>query len=210
MVYRVSPGWIGIQGGTCAGKTTLAQALAKRIGLDDLLIVSLDLFYHPVEKACPLNAAATNFDDPSSLDWELIRHVIRRLESGNTAMINIYDGLTVSGNILLTPKTYTIVEGLWVFNDPYISNLCNLKIYVETSPDVRLIRRLNRDVIYTQEWTLNQMLSYYMEYIRPMHLKFVEPRKAECDLVVSGEDNIDIEVNRVVERLNTTLLRSSR
>jgi uridine kinase len=202
MVPEVNSCWIGIQGGTCAGKTTLAHALAERFGPEELLVVGLDLFYRPVDEKHLIGSGAINFDTPESLDWELIRHVTQTLRSGNSTAINTYDGITVSGTIPLTPKRYTVVEGLWVFNDQDLSDLFDLKIYVETSPDVRLIRRLTRDVMTTKEWTLDQLLSYYMEYIRPMHMKFVEPGKAACDMAVSGEDDIDAEVNRVLERLN--------
>lgn len=206
MAIEVRDAWIGIQGGTCAGKTTLAETLAQEIGPADVLIVSLDLFYRPIEKRFLQDPSGINFDTPSSLDWELLREAIRRLKSGISTVIKVYDGLTLSRELQLDPKKYIVVEGLWAFNESFLSDLFDCRLYVETSPDVRLIRRLRRDVIDLGEVTLNEMLSYYLNCIRPMHLKFVEPGKADSDLVLDGERPIDDEVRRVIELLNQKCL----
>lgn len=120
-------------------------------------------------------------------------------------MIKVYDGLTLSQTFRLDPQKYTVVEGLWTFNKTFLSKLFDLKVYVEASPDVRLMRRLIRDVIRARECTLSQMLSYYMECIRPLHLKFVEPAKNNCEVLVSGESQTGSEAKRVLETLNRKL-----
>jgi uridine kinase len=208
MRAEISPIWIGIQGGTCAGKTTLAHAVAQHIGLTEVLIIGLDLFYHPFNKHSPLNSAAINFDAPSSINWQLIQQVVRRLKSGRSTAINVYDGVSISQRLRLVPRKYIIIEGLWAFNKG-LSNIFDLRVYVDTSPDIRLLRRINRDVLTTQEWTIREMLSYYMKCIRPMHAEFVETGKMVSHVIVNGEDDIDYEVNQVLEKLGPDLLGPS-
>lgn len=193
--------WIGIQGGTCAGKTTMAQTLATYLDPTDTLILGLDLFYRPVEKGWLKNQPTRNFDDPSSLDWDSFRQAALTLRSGLTAEVTLYDEHSKLRDLYLEPRSYTIVEGLWTLIDERVVDLLDLAVYIETSPDIRLIRRIERDVVRSRECTLDQMLSYYLEHIRPMHLKYVEPGKDSCDLVVSGEHDAEREAKRIIETL---------
>lgn len=193
--------WIGIQGGTCAGKSILARKLAKYLGTTETLIVSLDQFYRPVEKGWLNNTPSLNFDDPSTVDWNSIRQAALTLRSGHATEVSIYEGLTKLGNLRLEPRPYIILEGLWTLIDETVIDLLDLKVFIETSADIRLVRRIERDVLRARDCTLDQMLSYYLEHIRPMHLKYVEPGKNLCDLIVSGEQDIDHEAKRVIETL---------
>src|SRR6267143_2130492 len=93
--------WIGIQGGTCAGKTTIAQTLASYLDPTDTLILGLDQFYRPVEKGWLKNSPTRNFDDPSSLDWNSFRQAALTLEAGLTAEVALYDGLSKLGDLHL-------------------------------------------------------------------------------------------------------------
>jgi len=202
---NITPTWIAIQGGSCAGKTTLANALAHRVGASKTLSICLDLFYFPFERN-PKNPKGSwhNFDDPIACDWARLRRACRRLISGHSAIIPRYDyvsGQSIGGN-RIEPLPYIIIEGLWPFEDRFLLDLCKLRVFVDAPPDVRLVRRLRRDLLEgTRGWSLDEALAYYMQCTKPMHEIHVEPGKQVADLLVSGEEGLDESVESIFDAL---------
>lgn len=194
MTKLYPPFWIGIQGGTCAGKTELSLALRNLLGLEKTLTLSLDLFYIPHDRGQDAAEHQTcYFDHPSSIDWELLLDVFHSLNEGKSANIPSYDYVTgLRGNSLPTqPKEFIIFEGLWPFSKMEITDFFNVKIFVDTPPDIRLVRRINRDILQgNRGWTLDSLLRYYTECIHPLHIQFTEPGKELADIIVSGEEDL--------------------
>jgi uridine kinase len=202
----VQPIWIGIQGGTCAGKSTLSRALAERLNSTSTLIINLDIFYHHTDRDSVSVPTQLNFDHPASVDWQLLRQTCEGLRIGNPVTLPAID--YVSGHRLpgpeVEPTKYIIIEGLWPFYDPYLFNLCALRVYVDAPADIRLVRRLRRDVLKgSRGWTVEEALLYYVQCTRPMHVGFVEPGLAVSHLAVSGEKSPQENADIVLQALRS-------
>jgi uridine kinase len=198
---------IGIQGGTCAGKTTLARALASRFSEQDTMVVCLDDFFRPFDrKAHAGNPIAHNFDDPGAVDWNLLKTVLHDLREEGSAEMPIFDYVT--GLRQMGPqckaKRFLVVEGLWAFHDPEISAHMDLKVFVDTPDDIRLTRRLLRDVLQgSRGWTVSSALTYYLHCTRPIHEKLASVGKQYADVIISGETDVNCNVDSLMKMLST-------
>ena len=189
---------IGISGGSGSGKTTLANHLMTNFGAENCLLLSLDDFYvnllddskHPDD---------INFDHPDSFDFQTFKSAIQDLQSGLSVEIPQYDFVTHSrkpAGIIVQPASYIIIEGLFLFNIPGLIELFDLKIFVKTSADIRLIRRIRRD-LNDRGRTLHSIIRQYLNTVRPMHDQFVEPNAELSDIVVSGHEHFDKVMDRI-------------
>ncbi|MGA2285012.1 MAG: hypothetical protein ABSG55_01915 [Dehalococcoidia bacterium] len=199
------PVWIGIQGGTCAGKTALAEAIIASLGSSAVLVIGLDRFYTDYDRTSAAQPPGThNWDHPSSVGWQRVRSSVRRLNAGRSTILPVFDyvsGLRIGG-IKVIPKDFIVIEGLWPFHNEYLRNSFDVRIFVDTPADVRLVRRLRRDILGdSRGWSLRDELLYWESYARPMHDEFVEPGKGMADIVLDGEIEVGHQVDVVVERI---------
>lgn len=187
--------WLGIQGGTCSGKSTLARQVADRFSSDDAIVINLDQFYFPFDLSAVFeDPTAHNYDDPASVDWELVRDVVTALRNGvptNVPTIDYTSGARIAPRYV-RPTKYIIVEGLWPFFSSFLREIFDLRVFIDVPADVRLVRRLTRDIgPGTRGWPISGALAYYTRCARPMHERFVEPGKVFAEIIVNGEDNCE-------------------
>jgi uridine kinase len=179
---------IAITGGSGSGKTTLATALANRLGQADCLIVSDDDYYLGKPSDGLFDPDRFNFDDPSSKDLAMLGEHLGRLRAGEVIERPKYDMRTHSRleqTVGVAPKPWIIVEGIHVLAGPF-SDLFDLKIFVETPADVRLARRVLRDISQRGR-PVEEVVHRYIEFVRPAHLAHTQPCAGRADVVVRDE-----------------------
>ena len=176
---------IGIAGGTASGKTTLMKNLINEFG-GQVTVLSHDNYYKrhddmPYEERCNLN-----YDEPAAFDTSLMVYHLDQLRHGHSIECPVYD-FTVHNRsdetIRLVPHKVIIVEGILIFENEELRNLMDIKIFVDTDADIRLCRRIKRDVT-TRGRSLASVLTQYQQTVKPMHERYVEPSKKYADLVV--------------------------
>lgn len=180
---------VGIGGGTGSGKTTLALTLRERLGPEKTVLIPQDAYYRDWSHLLPEEQKDLNFDGPTAYDNDLLIAHLDRLLSGQPIERPIYDFFIHcrrSETELLDSKPILLLEGILILADPRLRRLMNLKIFVEASADLRLIRRLLRDTTERGR-TIESVVTQYLRTVRPMHLKHVEPSRQYADIVFSGE-----------------------
>ncbi len=202
---------LGVAGGTGSGKTTVAEAILAAVGRERIAFLAQDNYYRDVDWSGPETIATHNFDHPNAVDSELIVEHLERLKSGRPIDRPIYDFVRhrrKSETRRVEPRPVVLVEGILLFAEPRIRELLDLKIFVDTDSDVRLMRRLKRD-LSERGRAVDDVLRQYLETVRPMHLEFVEPSKRWADVIVpeGGENRVALEM--VVARLEQLLERRS-
>lgn len=195
--------WIGVQGGTCAGKTTLSNELAVSLGQEESLIICLDSFFRPYDrKANASRVTAHNFDHPSSLDWLALKRAVKSLESGRPAHIPEFEyesGFTLTGKEVV-PRKYIVLEGLWPYFDEALFNSFDIKVYVDTPADIRLARLMSR-VGGNRGWTLQSALEYYLQCARPMQSEYIDRGRDLADIVVNGDSSFQPGIKRIIKSI---------
>mmetsp|Transcript_25441 Transcript_25441/g.37586 ORF Transcript_25441/g.37586 Transcript_25441/m.37586 type:complete len:221 (+) Transcript_25441:35-697(+) len=196
---------LGIAGGSGGGKTTLARAVAEALGGSDRVVyLSHDDYYKDLSYKSPEERAKTNFDHPDSLDTELMIKHVQDLREGKPIQIPTYCFKTHCREEELkqvTPKPITIVEGILIFTNDELRKELDLMVYVDAAADVRLSRRLERD-INERGRSVESVLQQYHTTVRPMHSQWVEPSKKFADLVVQTSDHsLDIAVKTLTNHL---------
>ncbi len=202
----MEPFIIGIAGGTGSGKTTLTRRLKERFG-EDVSVVSHDNYYKrrdelPYEERCRLN-----YDHPDAFDTELMVEQIEALRRGETVACPVYD-FTVHNRsddtLLIAPTSVIILEGILLFADARLRALMDVRIFVDTDADVRILRRVVRDV-NKRGRTLESVVQQYLTTVKPMHEQFVEPSKRFAHIIVpEGGKNL-VALDMIVQRVESHL-----
>jgi len=198
---------IGIAGGSGSGKTTVAQEILQRVGPDRIAYIQHDSYYKDLTGLPPTQRAEVNFDHPNSLETELLIEHVEQLKHGHTIEVPIYDFSTHSR----TDKTFTvtshgviIVEGILIFVEAALRSLFDVKLFVDTDADIRLIRRLQRDITERSR-TVENVIKQYQTTVRPMHLEFVEPSKRYADVIIPEGGYNTAALDMVVARIESLL-----
>lgn len=204
----MKPVIIGIAGGTGSGKTTVAGAIYDRVGKDRIEWISHDSYYRNFDALTHDERQKINFDHPDSLETELLARQLDVLCKGSSVEIPLYDFATHARKAAtqrVEPRRVIIVEGILVLAEPELRKRIDIKLFVDTPPDIRFVRRLVRD-IKSRGRTLESVVEQYLTTVRPMHEEFVEPSKRYADLIIpeGGENQVAIDaiISRV-ERLVT-------
>ena len=198
---------IGIAGGSGSGKTTVAQGILSRVGADRIAFLQHDSFYKDLTGLPPAQRAAVNFDHPHSLDTSLLIHHILALRDFQPVEVPIYDFSTDSRTdrtFTVAPRNVILVEGILIFADADLRRLFDIKIYVDTDPDIRFIRRLQRDITERGR-TTQSVIEQYQSTVRPMHLEFVEPSKRYADVIIPEGGFNTAALDMVVARIESLL-----
>lgn len=195
---------VGIAGGSASGKTTLARAIIKTLGTEHVSFIGHDSYYKELSHI-PLQARAeVNFDHPKALDTSLLVQHLIQLKNGEAVNVPIYDFATHTRteNIeLIAPRPIIIVDGILIFAEPELLSLMDMKIFVDTEDDLRLIRRIKRDITERQR-SIESVISQYTKTVRPMHLLYVEPSKRGADIIVpAGQGIQEVALDMCVSRL---------
>ncbi len=177
---------IGIAGGTGSGKTSVAQKILEGIGSEDIAIIEQDSYYHDLSHVPEYALQHHNFDHPEAFDHELLLEHMRILLAGGTVQLPIYDYSRHcrTGKFRpVGPHSIIVLEGILILYDAALRDLMDIKIYVDTADDIRLLRRLRRDV-RDRGRTMEMVLEQYQATVRPMHQQFVEPSKRYADMII--------------------------
>lgn len=197
---------VGIAGGTASGKSTLTQLLAHALG-DRCTLIVHDRYYKTLPDEFRGRAAAYNFDHPDALDTAKLVEDLDQLRAGRPADLPDYDFKGhVRGSVTerVHPREFVVVEGILVLADPRLRERFDRTVYVDTDDDVRLIRRLRRDVAMRGR-TFDQVLEQYERTVRPMHKAFVEPSQAHAELVLDGTVALESNLGRLQDMLGVSL-----
>ena len=197
---------IGIAGGTGSGKTTLMKNIINRFG-DVVTVLSHDNYYKRHDELTYEERCKINYDEPAALETDLMAYHLDLLRKGESIECPVYDFTQHNRSddtILVVPKSVIIVEGILIFENKPLRDLMDIKIFVDTDADVRLCRRIKRDV-NKRGRTLESVLTQYQETVKPMHEKYVEPSKKYADIVVpEGGKNLvalDMIMGRIARHL---------
>jgi uridine kinase len=203
---------IGICGGTGSGKTTIARMIVKTIGAEKVVLVEQDSYYRNMADMPLDERQHANFDHPDSIDSDLLVNHLKRLKNGQTIEMPIYDFRThTRGEETehIEPTQVVIVEGILIFAEPRVLDLLDVRVFVDTPDDVRLIRRLRRDV-EERGRSFERTLWQYEHTIRPMHQQFVEPSKRHADLIIPEGGHTQVGVDLLCGLVKEKLRKEKR
>jgi len=197
---------IGVAGGSGSGKTTFARAIYKEFGDDNMAYIMHDNYYRDLSHLPHAQRDLVNFDHPDQLETSLLVEHIRQLKQREEVEIPSYDfagHVRVQATQRAQPKTLILVEGILIFTNPELFDLLDVKVFIKTDDDVRLIRRMKRDM-EERGRTLQGVVDQYLLTVRPMHVKYVEPSMRNADIIVPEGMN-DVALDLVVARLHAYL-----
>ena len=193
---------IGIAGGTGSGKTTLTRKIMQRFG-NDVTVIHHDSYYKehhdiPYEERCKLN-----YDHPNSFDTDMFIQAIKDLKSGKNVICPVYD-FTIHDRsdetVIIKPARVVIVEGILIFSSAELCDLMDIKIFVDADADVRILRRITRDV-RDRGRSLDSVIDQYLTTVKPMHEQFVEPSKRNADIIVPQGGHNKVALDMVLQRV---------
>ncbi|MEO6335124.1 MAG: uridine kinase [Pyrinomonadaceae bacterium] len=187
---------IGICGGTGSGKTTIARSIVEAVGRDNVVLVEQDSYYRNLADMPLDERHQANFDHPDSIDSDMLVNHLIRLKQGLPIDMPLYDFVTHTRSEaieVINPKPVVIVEGILIFAEPRVLDLLDVRVFVDTPDDVRLMRRLRRDITERGR-TFERTLEQYERTIRPMHFEFVEPSKRHADIIIPEGSNTGVTV----------------
>ncbi len=207
MSKRTSPLVIAIAGGTGSGKTTVANVILDRVGAHHIAYIPHDAYYKDLKDLPPAQRERINFDHPNSLDTNLLIEHVQALKANHPIELPVYDFKTHSRTtetIPVDPQPIIIVEGILIFVETELRDLFDVKIYVDTDPDIRFIRRLQRDIAERGR-TMESVIHQYLNTVRPMHQEFVEPSKKYSDVIIPEGGFNTVALDMVVARVEALL-----
>lgn len=198
---------IGICGGTSSGKTTFTRKLLERVNPDYVVHMEHDVYYRNKQDIPKNLLEVRNFDHPESLDNELFVKHLQMLQANKSIEQPIYDFTCDNRKKetkLILSKPIILVEGVLIFAIAQIRNLCNIKVYIETADDLRLARRVIRD-IHERGRTPESVMNQYLTTVRPMHSQFVALSKQYADLIISGNNENYVGLDLIVTKINAQI-----
>jgi uridine kinase len=202
-----APLTIGVAGGTGSGKTTVADGIVRRIGRDGLVSVHQDRYYRDLSDLTFEERQRRNFDHPDAIEERLMVEHLDLLRAGLPAPLPVYDfarHLRTTEIDEVEPRPVILVEGILILAIPALRDLLDVKLYVDTDPDIRFIRRLNRDLAERGR-TVESVVEQWLETVRPMHLEFVEPSKRYADLIIPEGGFNTVALDLVISRIERAL-----
>lgn len=194
---------IGIAGGTGSGKTTITRLLSERFG-KDVSVIYYDNYYKAHDDLTYDERAKINYDCPDAFDTELFLEDVAKLKRGEDVLCPVYD-YTVHNRsnqtLLIKSAPVILLEGILLLSDERIRNLLDIKIFVDTDADVRILRRIMRDVMERKR-SLESVVEQYLTTVKPMHEMYVEPSKRYANIIIPEGGHNMVAVNMLMERIN--------
>lgn len=199
---------LGVAGGTGSGKSTVVDAITRSLGPDAVSVISHDAYYRDRSHLTPEQRQSINYDHPDALETSLLVEHIRALRKGHTVNIPVYDFAAHSRStrtLRIEPRPVLIVDGILLLADPELRELMDIRVFVDTDADLRLVRRIERDIAQRGR-TFASVIHQYLETTRPMHLEFVEPSKRYAHLILpEGGSNV-VGVDMLVTKVRSLVL----
>lgn len=201
----IKPLIIGVAGGSGSGKTTVVNYICEHFAPQNILRLEHDSYYRDLKHMPFEERVKQNFDHPASLETELLIRHIQALIQGYPVEVPVYDfarHIRKEDTITATPTKVILIDGILIFSEPELLELMDVKIFVDTDDDIRLLRRIKRDITQRGR-TIESVMEQYENFVRPMHLKFVEPSRRYADIIIphGGKNQIAREmVISLIER----------
>ncbi len=191
---------VGVAGGTGAGKSTVVRAIVDAIGMEHVAQLPEDAYYREYAHLSEAERAAVNWDHPDAIEVDLLLEHVRTLLAGQSVDRPVYEFATYARSaetVRVDPRPVVIVEGILIYVDARLRDLMDVRVFVDTDADLRIIRRLLRDV-QERGRSLESVVAQYLATVRPMHLAFVEPSKRHADIIVpeGGANRVAIDLLR--------------
>ncbi len=205
----MKPVALGVAGGSGSGKTTVAREILEAVGPERIASLAQDSYYRDIEWSSDAELLHHNFDHPDALDNELLVAQVAELKAGRAVEVPIYDFVRhrrTERTRRVEPRPVILLEGILLFVEPRLRQLLDLKIFVDTDADVRLIRRIRRD-IEERGRDYRDVMRQYLDTVRPMHLEFVEPSKRWADVILPEGGENRVALGMVVARVQQLLAR---
>ncbi len=197
---------IGVAGGSGSGKSTVTEQIIKAVGSKNVAVLLQDNYYIDRSHLSSIERNKLNFDHPDAFDWDLMKKQLDDLYNGLPINVPLYDFTTHTrkNNVqLLLPAKVIIVEGIFSLFDEEIFNKMSLRIFVDAAPDIRLMRRIKRDIMERGR-TIESVLTQYSQFVRPMYRRFVEPTKRRAHIIIPhGSNKAALEM--IVSRINSVI-----
>ena len=203
-----TPFIIGVAGGSGSGKTTVTAKVLETVGPDMAAVIVQDYYYRDQAHLTFEQRLTTNYDHPHAFDWPLLIEHIEDLLAGRAIEMPVYDfthHTRAAETITVKPAPVIVIEGLFPLYDAAMRDMMSLKIFVDTDPDVRFIRRLQRD-IRERGRTVDHVIEHYLATVRPMHNQFIEPTKRFADVILphgANDPAVDIITTKVASLINS-------
>ncbi|MEX1377397.1 MAG: uridine kinase [Eubacteriales bacterium] len=202
---------IGIAGASGSGKTTIANRIHEPLG-DDAVLITHDSYYKNHDELDFEQRSKINYDHPNSLESDLLVKHLMELKEGKSINIPQYDYTQHQrkpDTINVKPCSVILVEGILIFTEPKLRELMDLKIYVDTDPDICLIRRINRDV-KKRNRSLDSVIEQYINTVKPMYHEFVEPSKRYADIIIPEGGYNEVANGIIINRAKTIINKSKK
>lgn len=203
---------IGIAGGSGSGKSTVARNVARQIGAETVAFIDMDAYYLNFAHLPLEERQRMNWDHPDAFDWPLLLDHLGRLAAGEAIEKPVYDFVshTRSSERVRIPAAQVVVaDGILLFTDERVRELCDVKVFVDAEPDIRLIRRIRRD-INKRGRPLDTVLEQYLSTVQPMHFQFVEPTKRYADVIVPRGGHNSVAIEMIVAKIQRRLAAAAR
>ena len=197
---------VGIAGGTASGKTTIVRRIKEKFG-DDIVVINHDSYYKAHDDLSYEDRSRLNYDHPASFDTDLMIADVKKLKNNEAIDMPVYD-YTIHNRadaiVHVVPKKVIIIEGILILENKELRDLMDIKVFVDTDADERLMRRIRRDMVERAR-SIESILTQYSETVKPMHEQFVEPSKKYADIIIprGGENLTGISI--LQEHLNLVL-----
>ena len=198
---------IGIAGGTGSGKTTVTNKILELLDRERVVVIQHDSYYKDISAHHGLTPDKINFDHPNSLETSLLAQHLRELKSGKSVEQPIYNFTThqrLTDTRRVDPREIIIVEGILIFVEKVLRELMDIKIFLDTDADERLIRRIRRDLLERGR-SVESVMNQYMNTVKPMHLEFVEPSKHWADIIIPRGAENSVAIDMVVTKIKSML-----
>jgi len=203
----VKPLIIGIAGGSGSGKSTVARRIADALDNPSIAFIDMDAYYRNFTHLSPEERKHVNWDHPDAFDLDLFVSQMSALSDGQTIEKPVYDFITHgrrAETVRVQPADVIVIDGILLFVDRRVRELCDVKIYVDADADIRLIRRIERDLV-ARGRPLEEILTQYLSTVRPMHLEFVEPSKRWADVIVPQGGHNAVATEMIVAKIQRRL-----
>jgi len=198
---------IGIAGGSGSGKTTVVKKIVKALPDNTITVLPQDAYYYDNGKLSKEEKLKINFDHPNSIEWPLLYRHLDKLKSGKSINRPLYNYVTCARSkdaIEVVPKSILIVEGILILTQPELRDRLDIKLFVATDSDERLIRIIKRDIIKRGR-SYDDVLLHYSKFVNPMHREFIEPTKMFADVIIPQGGENKVAIDMVVSRIKLNL-----
>ena len=204
-LFPMKPLIIGIAGGTGSGKSTVARKVAAALDAASVAFIDMDAYYNDYSHLPMEERRRINWDHPDAFDWELLLNHLQRLANRQPIDKPQYDfveHVRSPATVRVAAADVVVIDGILLLAEPRLRDVCDVKVFVDTDADTRLVRRLRRDIVERGR-PIEEILDQYVTTVQPMHLEFVEPSKRYADVIVPRGGDNEVAISMIVAKIRT-------